>query len=131
MSDELKNRGFEVDMMDNPHFYSWGWRIDSLDTYDKVIVCFENRYFHPLGTCLLKDKESFAVWTANMTNPAKRICISFANPYVMDIYEEMSPVKINAYSVDAFTQKAVVKALCGEIPFEGKSPVKLNREELK
>jgi len=128
---ELQSRGFEVTVMDNPHFYQWGYRIDSLSTYDKILVCFENRYFHPLGTCLLKNKESFAVWTANMTDPSKRIAISYANPYTLDIYEAMSPVKINAYSIDAFTQKAVVKALCGEIPFVGKSPVKLNRDELK
>lgn len=128
---ELESRGFEVDIMDNPHFYSWGWRIDSLNVYDKVLVCFENRYFHPLGTCLLKDKESFAVWTANMLDPKKRIAISYANPYVLDIYEGIVPVKINAYSCDAFTQRAVVKALCGEIPFTGVSPIKLNREELK
>lgn len=131
MKEELQARHFDVDIMDNPHFYSWGWRIDSLDKYDKILVCFENRYFHPLGTCLLKDKESFAVWTANMTDPSKRIGISFANPYVLEIYEEICPLKINAYSVDAFTQRAVVKALCGEIPFSGKSPIKLNREELK
>ena len=129
--EELTNRGFSVDILDNPHFYQWGWRIDSLNTYDKVLVCFENRYFHPLGTCLLKGKESFAVWTANMLDPDKRISISYANPYVLGVYEEICPVKINAYSVDAFTQKAVVKALCGEIPFTGVSPVRLDREELK
>ncbi|MBO7636289.1 MAG: glycoside hydrolase family 3 protein [Paludibacteraceae bacterium] len=131
MKEELQARHFDVDIMDNPHFYSWGWRIDSLDKYDKILVCFENRYFHPLGTCLLKDKESFAVWTANMTDPSKRIGISFANPYVLEVYEEICPLKINAYSIDAFSQRAVVKALCGEIPFSGKSPIKLNREELK
>ncbi|MBO4530248.1 MAG: glycoside hydrolase family 3 protein [Paludibacteraceae bacterium] len=131
MKEELQARHFDVDIMDNPHFYSWGWRIDSLDKYDKILVCFENRYFHPLGTCLLKDKESFAVWTANMTDPSKRIGISFANPYVLEVYEEICPLKINAYSIDAFSQRAVVKALCGEIPFSGESPIKLNREELK
>lgn len=128
---ELENRGFEVVLMDNPHFYQWGYRIDSLNTYDRVIVCFENRYFHPLGTCLLKNKEVFAVWTANMTDPGKRIAISYANPYTLDIYEALSPVKINAYSIDPFTQKAVVRALCGEIPFVGSSPVKLNPDALK
>lgn len=128
---EFQSRGFEVDVMDNPHFYQWGYRIDSLNSYDKILVCFENRYFHPLGTCLLKNKEVFAVWTANMTDPSKRIAISFANPYTLDIYEALAPVKINAYSIDAFSQKAVVRALCGEIPFVGVSPVKLNPDALK
>lgn len=131
MKEEFKKRGFEVDVLENPHFYEWGVKIDSLNMYDKILVCFENRYFHPLGTCLLKNKEVFAVWTANMTDPAKRIAISYANPYTIDIYEALSPVKINAYSIDAFTQTALVRALCGEIPFTGVSPVKLNPDALK
>ena len=38
---------------------------------------------------------------------------------------------INAYSSDPFTQAAVVKALTGEIPITGKSPVKMENELLK
>lgn len=128
---ELESRGFSVDVFDNPHFYAWGWRIDSLNSYDKILVCFENRYFHPLGTCLLKDKESFGVWTANMLDPKKKIAISYANPYALDIYEAIVPTKINAYSIDTFSQKAVVKVLTGELEATAKSPVKLNREELR
>jgi beta-N-acetylhexosaminidase len=48
-----------------------------------------------------------------------------------EFYEGVVPLKVNAYSCDTFSQRAVVKALCGEIPFVGKSPVKLNPEELK
>lgn len=128
---ELESRGFSVDILDNPHFYSWGWRIDSLNSYDKILVCFENRYFHPLGTCLLKDKESFAVWTANMLDPKKRIAISYANPYALEIYEGIVPTKINAYSIDTFSQKSVVKILTGELQATAESPVRLNRDELK
>ncbi len=128
---ELESRGFKVDVFDNPHFYEWGYRIDSLNSYDKILVCFENRYFHPLGTCLLKNKESFGVWTANMTDPHKRIAISYANPYSLEIYEEIVPTKINAYSIDTFTQKAVVKVLTGELEATALSPVKLNCDALK
>jgi len=128
---ELESRGFTVDIFDNPHFYAWGYRIDSLNNYDKILVCFENRYFHPLGTCLLKKKESFGVWTANMLDPHKRIAISYANPYSLEIYEGIVPTKINAYSIDTFSQKAVVKVLTGELQATAESPVKLNRDELK
>lgn len=128
---EFEKRGFDVTMMVNPHFYDWGYRIDSLDVYDKIIVCFENRYFAPLGTPFFKDKESFGVWTVNMTDPKKRIAISYSNPFLTDFYEGLAPLKVNAYSCDPFSQEAVVKALCGEIPFVGKSPVKLNPDALK
>lgn len=126
--EELEKRGFEVDVLENPHFYQWGWRIDSLNNYDKILVCFENKYFDPLGSPIFKDHEAFAVWTLNMTLPEKRIAISYSNPYYNNFYESKVPVKINAYSSDDFTQKAVVKALCGEIPFKGESPVKLDHE---
>lgn len=128
---ELEKRGFEVDMLVSPHFYQWGWRIDSLYTYDKVFICFENRYFHPIGTPFFKDHEAFGVWTANMLDPNKRIAVSYSNPFLVNFYEEIASMKVNAYSCDSFSQRAVVKALCGEIPFTGKSPVKLNPEELK
>ena len=128
---ELEKRGFEVDMMVNPHFYQWGWRIDSLYTYDKVFICFENRYFNPLGTPFFKEHEAFGVWTANMLDINKRIAVSYSNPFLTEFYEGVVPLKVNAYSCDTFSQRAVVKALCGEIPFVGKSPVKLNPEELK
>lgn len=128
---EFEKRGFDVTVMVNPHFYDWGYRIDSLDYYDKIIVCFENRYFAPLGTPFFKDKESFGVWTVNMTDPKKRIAISYSNPFLNDCYEGVAPVKVNAYSIDPFTQTAVVRALCGEIPFTAHSPVKLNPDALK
>jgi beta-N-acetylhexosaminidase len=125
---ELEARGFEVTMLSNPHFYDWGWRIDSLNKYDKIIVCFENKYFDPLGSPLLKEHEAFAIWTINMTEPKKRIVASFSNPYYPNLYSYKAPIRINAYSSDNFTQKAFVKALCGEIPFQGKSPVNLDQE---
>ena len=61
----------------------------------------------------------------------KRIAVSYSNPFLTEFYEGVVPLKVNAYSCDTFSQRAVVKALCGEIPFVGKSPVKLNPEELK
>ena len=129
---ELENRGFSVDMLDNPKIWNYESEIDSLsNVYSKVLVCFENRYFHPLGTCLLKNKESYAVWTANMFDPYKRIAISYANPYSLGIYEESVPTKINAYSVDTFTQKAVVKVLTGELQATAESPVKWESDMLK
>lgn len=52
----------------------------------------------------------------------KRIIISFGTPYYL--YDVASAdTYVNAYSDNPVTQKAVVKALFGEIPFNGKSPV--------
>lgn len=127
----LEQRGFEVTMMHNPHFYNWGWRIDSLNKFDKVITCFENKYFDPLGSSFLKNEEAFAMWTVNMIKPEKCISISYSNPYYVNFYQIKVPLRINAYCSDMFTQEAVVKALCGEIPFQGTSPVIIDHEMLK
>jgi hypothetical protein len=66
-----------------------------------------------------------------MLDPKKKIAISYANPYSLEIYEGIVPTKINAYSIDTFTQKAVVKVLTGELEATATSPVKLNNPMLK
>lgn len=131
LKEELEKRGFEVEISDDFHFHKWGWRINHFDKYDKVIVCFENKYFDPLGSSFMKDQEAYKIWTINMLRPEHRIAISFSNPYYVDYYESKVPLRINAYSSDAFTQKAIAKALCGEIKFEGTTPVKLKHDILK
>jgi beta-N-acetylhexosaminidase len=138
-SDELKytqnllqERGFDVDtILHNPNFLEWGDKLNFFDKYDKVIVAFENRYFSPLGASLLKDKEALGVWTMGMLPQDKIIAISYSNPYYVDFYFENAYIKINAYSLDEFSQKAVVDALTGVIPFKGTSPVKLDHKMLK
>lgn len=128
----LEEKGFEVDtILHNPSFFDWGEKLDYFMEYDKVIVAFENRYFSPLGASLLKDKEAMGVWTMGMLPQDKIIAISYSNPYYVDFYFENAYIKINAYSLDTFSQKAVVDALTGEIPFTGISPVKLEHDVLK
>ena len=56
----------------------------------------------------------------------KIIVISFGSPYIGEQYFERVNTYINAYSNDQLTYSAVVKALLGEIPFQGISPVKLS-----
>jgi uncharacterized membrane protein len=40
--------------------YIIGNGVGFIGSYDKFIVCFENKYFDPIGSPLLKDKEAFA-----------------------------------------------------------------------
>ena len=128
----LQEKGFEVDtILHNPNFLDWGEKLNFFDKYDKVIVAFENRYFSPLGTSLLKDKEALGVWTMGMLPQNKIIAISYSNPYYVNFYFENAFIGINAYSLDRFSQKAVVNALTGSIPFKGTSPVKLEHKILQ
>ncbi|MEJ2542847.1 MAG: glycoside hydrolase family 3 N-terminal domain-containing protein [Calditrichaceae bacterium] len=127
----LPIRGFDVTLQYSLGYRDWNWRMDSLAHFDKIIACFENKYFDPVGLPFLKGNEAESVWTFNMLPPQKTICISYSNPYYLNFYFQHIPVLINAYSSDRFIQKAVVKTLTGEIPFKGKSPVKLDHEILK
>lgn len=128
----LEKRGFTVDtILHNPNFLEWDTRLEYFNQFDKIIVAFENRYFSPLGASLLKDKEALGVWTMNMLDPKKIIAISYSNPYYPNFYFENAYIKINAYSIDEFSQKAVVDALTGKIPFKGTTPVILEHDILK
>jgi len=125
----LQDKGFEVDvLLHNPSFFDWQDKLDYFDQFDKIIVLLENRYFSPLGTPLFKDKESLGLWTISMLPSEKIIAISYSNPYYVNFYFDNAGIKINAYSIDEFSQKAVVEALTGEILFKGKSPVKLSHK---
>jgi beta-N-acetylhexosaminidase len=122
----LQEKGFEVDtLIHNPIFFEWQGKLDYFNQFDKIIVAFENRYFNPLGASMLKDKEALGLWTMGMIPQDKIIAISYSNPYYVNFYFDSASIRINAYSIDEFSQKAVVDALTGDIPFKGTSPVKL------
>jgi len=128
----LNERGFEADtILHNPNFLDWGDKLNFFDSYDKVFVAFENRYFSPLGASMLKDKEALGLWTVGMLPNDKIIAVSYSNPYYVNFYLENAFIKMNAYSLDRFSQKAVVDALTGTIPFKGTSPVKLEHDVMK
>ncbi len=128
----LKEKGFVVDtLIHNPQFFAWQDKISFFDQYDKIIVTFENRYFNPLGASMLKNEESLGLWTMGMLPQEKIIAISYSNPYYVNFYFDNASIRINAYSIDTFSQKAVVDALTGEINFKGTSPVKLDHEIMK
>jgi len=128
----LEKKGFVVDtMLHNPSFFEWGVKLDYFKQFDKILVVFENHYFSPLGSAFLKDQEALGLWTMGMIPQEKIIAISYSNPYYVNYYFDHASIRINAYSLDDFTQKAVVDALTGTIPFKGKSPVQLEFEFMK
>ncbi|MFC2138218.1 glycoside hydrolase family 3 protein, partial [Bacteroidota bacterium] len=127
----LENKGFKVELRYSLSYFNWNWRMDSLAYYDRIIACFENKYFDPVGIPFLKGKEAESVWTFNMLPKEQMIAISYSNPYYLNYYFQHIPVLINAYSSDKFSQEAVVKAITGEIPFKGTSPVMLEHDILK
>ena len=124
---ELLERGFdEVRLVHDFHRNEWGWKWDTaVLPYDKYIVCFENHYFKPIGSPLLKDREAYALWAIKDLPKEKVISISFSNPYYNTFYLKQTPVLINAYSSDEFMQQAAARLLMGEIKATATSPVNL------
>lgn len=125
LKNELTNQGFSVRLEHDFHLHNWQWRWDSLAQYDKFIVCFENHYFNPIGSPLLKDREAYALWAIKDLPKEKIISISFSNPYYNTFYLKQNPVLINAYSSDEFMQRAATRLLMGEIKATATSPVNL------
>ena len=123
----LEAKGFEVaDIIYNPNLYAWQGRLPMFDQFDRVIVAFENRYLAPLGSSMLKGPEAFGIWTANMIPFEKTIGISYSNPYYVNYYMDNAPIRINAYSMDEHSQKAVIDVLTGAIEAKGTSPVNVD-----
>jgi beta-N-acetylhexosaminidase len=121
--DGLKEKGFDVDTaLSTPYFDP---RSQETEKYDYMIFAFYRFPFNPFSSKMLEGNEAFKVWLISTLPPQKVITISYGDPYIHHRYFERVGASINAYGTDKETQKAVIKALTGEIPFSGNSPIHL------
>ncbi len=108
-------RGYDVTYAGFPDYH---WTASVVEHFDAVfLLCNAQPHYHDVRAY------DTTIW-AFMENRKiqKRIIISFGTPYYL--YEVAgADTYINAYSENLVTQQAVFKALFGEIPFNGKSPV--------
>jgi beta-N-acetylhexosaminidase len=122
MKDEFLRRGILCDMQRD----IW---IDTLKEKeadcDLVIFALSRLPHHHLGTLDMYEKNAASVWASHCGDPDKTIVVAFGSPYGYSMYYKKENIYINAYSPKVDTIKAFVKALFGEIPFMGVSPVKL------
>ena len=128
---ELEQRGFTVDLQHNILYETDGWQSDLPEHYDRIIVLAIRQTHQPYGPLLFWDDEAQSVWGINAMPKDKIIVVSMGNPHLLEEYFERVNTCINAYSYDESTQSAVVRALLGEIPFAGSSPVSLGRPDFK
>jgi beta-N-acetylhexosaminidase len=123
----LEQRGFDVTLRRNILYETQGWESDAPDVYDRIIAVVIKTPHNPFGPLQLWDDEAQTAWGINAMPKEKIIVVSMGSPYVLNEYFERVDTCINAYSGDVFTQDALVRALLGEIPFIGQSPVSLER----
>jgi len=120
---ELEKRGFTVEMRVNCPYY--GSDLNALNKNDKIILAFDHHPHDPMGTVQLYEDEILTVWLAKMLPNEKVISVSFGDPYVHNVYLPLIHTCINAYSSSSVSQIALIKAITGEIPIKGISPVNL------
>lgn len=126
MREELEARGFTVD-------YTEAERVPAAERArfyrenDLVLYATFSRPFRPIGFLDYTDGRAVRVQRVFMPDGAvdKVAVVSFGSPYFIDQYFEKAQTYVNAYSMLSCAVKAFVRAACGEIDFQGVSPVKL------
>lgn len=119
----LKAKGFEVTVKGNLSFYEH--EMERFESYDHILFAFDRHPHAPMGTVSLYETEALTAWSANALPRAKVLSVSFGDPYVHDVLLPLCTLAINAYSDCPASQRALVRALTGDIPMQGKSPVDL------
>ncbi len=126
LKEEFEKRGFTVSYVDED-------KVSLNDTKafyaenDLILYTAFSRPFRPIG--FLDYTLGRAKKIQNMFIPdhaADKVMVaSFGSPYFIDQYFEKAQTYVNAYSMLQCSVKAFVRAACGEIEFQGTSPVEL------
>jgi len=95
------------------------------DQYDLIVYALSRLPHRPMGPLSFFGDEAGGIWWSLSAGVDTSVVVAFGSPYYFTEYFEQANVFINAYSPVRGSQKAFVRALFGEIPFQGTSPVKL------
>lgn len=126
LKEEFEKRGFIVDYTEEGRAPA-DERARFFRENDLVLYAAFSRAFRPVGFLDYLDGPAARVqWAFREPGAAdKLMVVSFGSPYFYDQYFEKAQTYVNAYSMLACSVKAFVRAACGEIEFQGKSPVEI------
>ncbi|KAI7264208.1 hypothetical protein KC345_g8914 [Hortaea werneckii] len=127
--DVLRARGLQVDILDEfEPLTTLRQRELSGVSWDAAFA----PYFLPLhgmmNTARPVGEAAKAIWAMQHAETVKPIGISFATPYLLQDMPFLDTL-VNAYSLHEDTVELTVKALFGEVPFLGITPVKADPQE--
>ena len=126
MATAFRARGFKVDYCEKS-LLTASERREMYDRNDIIIYVLLSRPFRPMG--FLDYTADRAAQLAGAFSPdkavKKTIFVSLGSPYFGKQYLELADTYVNGYSMLGCAAEAFVRASCGEILFEGKSPVEL------
>ena len=120
MKAEFERRGINVRLQRRLESYP---EISEIAEQNDLILYVSYTMTHqPMGGLGLYAEECATYFFALHAGREKSIGVSFGNPYIYYDYCNNFPTYIHAFGATAQSQEAVVKALLGEIPFEGFFP---------
>lgn len=123
---EFEKKGFEVEYFDGEQFEDLE-RDEFYKRNEIVIYALFSRPFRPIGFLDFTKGRAWQLGKAFTPDGAvdKTIFVSFGSPYFEGQYLEKAGTCVNAYAALECSVQAFVNAACGEIDFQGISPVKL------
>ncbi len=119
---EFEKYGCQVTMRRN----IWSDDVEKAATEQDLILFALCRTPHrPIGPLDFWGEEATSIWASNCSDRTKTVVVSFGTPYLYKYYKISKVTYVNAYSSGKLVIEAFVRALFGEIPFAGKSSVRL------
>lgn len=122
VEEELKKRGFHVVSYVHPRREDF--EEDMKDAAAVLINCKISSQDYTGGSLRITWAHMSPFWRGAVLKHPQIVFTSFGDPYKLHDFPYVKTY-INAFSYSEATQRAFVKAVLGEIPFVGKSPVKI------
>jgi len=120
----LRARGIAVDFHVNGNCLDLRRKEQAGERFDALIVLFEQWTHSVKNTMRPAGAMAECIWTMQGLETMEPIIVSLGSPYLLhDV--PWAETYVNAYSSRPSTLRAIGRALFGEIPFAGKSPVHL------
>lgn len=120
MKEEFEKRGMKVRLQRRLSDYD---EIAEIDKENDLIIYAGFLMPHaPMGALSFYDEECATFFFAFTKGKEKSIGVSMGSPYVYDDFYRNSPAFVHMFSQSRESQVAFVKAIFGEIPFEGEMP---------
>ena len=122
MATALRARGLDLTILENGNCLDV-WNLEKAgQSWDAYLVVFSQQVHQMKNTVRPVGPAGEVMWTLQNTETLDPIVISLGTPFLLRDMPFLDTL-INAYSPGEATVEALVRALFGEIPFAGTSPV--------
>lgn len=121
MAEAFRRRGAQVDLRRTPE--SFAEVAEAAQNSDLIVYVGHIAFHDPMGEPSFFGSEFWALRYAFSAGREKSVGISTGFPFIHYMFMDDAEAFINCYSPDTCVQEAVVKAIYGEIGFDGVAPL--------